>query len=266
MTTTDREHRSFAVERHTVNEIEVAVQRAGSGQPLLFLHGGSTAPGADFALRWAEHFEVVIPHHPGFGLSADDPGIRDMRDFVPHYLQLLDDLGISSADVVGHSLGGWIAALLAIHSPDRVRRLALASPAGLRVPDHPTLDILRLEPPVLATKLTRNPQLLFGSGEPSVDAIVAGYRESGSLARVLWERNYDHTLQRWLHRVAMPTLLVWGRDDEVTPVRQAEAWSARLPHSETLIVECCGHLLLNEQPDVADAITAFLLGDGPAGP
>lgn len=250
----------FSTRHLTINGVEIAMLTAGSGDPLLFLHGAGTFSGFDFALSWADRFQVLIPYHPGFGESADDPRVREMHDYVLHYLELLDQLGLGRVNLVGQSLGGWLAARFTIEHGHRVRRLVLCCPAGLRVPEHPTLDIFSVPPEQLLTRLIASQDLLqrLQSRPPSIDAMVAQYREQTSLARVMWERNYDLTLERWLHRAAMPSLLLWGQADRVVPVEQAQVWASRLPNARVEVLPGAGHLLFHETPDAARAVSDFL--------
>jgi pimeloyl-ACP methyl ester carboxylesterase len=251
---------SFSTERLTVNGVSTAMLTAGTGDPLLFLHGAGTASGFDFALGWADRFQVLIPYHPGFGESADDPRVREMHDYVLHYLELLDQLGLDRVNLVGQSLGGWLAARFAVEHGHRVRRLVLCCPVGLRVPEHPTLDVFSLPPEQLLPRMIGNQEVLqqrLGQ-PPSVDAIVGQYREQTSLARVMWERTYDLTLERWLHRLRMPTLLVWGEADQVVPVEQAQVWASRLPNARVETLPGTGHLVFHEAPQAVDVVKEFL--------
>ena len=233
---------TFATQRLSVNGVEVAMLTAGSGDPLLFLHGPGTISGFEFALGWADRFQVLVPYHPGFGESADDTRVREIHDYVLHYLELLDQLGLARVNLVGHSVGGWLAARFAIEHGPRVRRLVLVSPMGLRVPDHPTVDLFRV-PPERAS---------------GIEAVVSQYREETSLARVMWERNYDLTLERWLHRANMPTLLVWGEADRVVPVEQAQVWARSLPDARVEVLPGAGHLVLQQEPRATQAVKDFL--------
>jgi pimeloyl-ACP methyl ester carboxylesterase len=245
-------------EKRQVGHAEITMLRGGEGAPLLFFHGAGTAVGFDFAATWTGDHEVLLPYHPGFGPSPVDPEVHEVRELVPHYLQLLDDLSITQVDVVGHSLGGWIAAQLAVHAPERIRRLVLACPAGLRVPEHPTADLFAMRPEVMLASLTTRPEVLGRPEDMTIDSIVAQYRENTSLARLIWERNYDRSLQRWLCRITMPTLLLWGSQDQIIPVQQARAWESGMPNARTVIVEDGGHLLFNETERAAELVADFL--------
>src|SRR5262245_1786586 len=127
--------------RVDVNGVDTAVFVAGGGAPVVFLPGGGTATGFDSLLPLARSARLIVPHHPGFGASADDASYDDFEDYVLHYLDLLDELGLDEVALVGHSLGGLLAARLAILQPHRVRRLVLVAPLGLDVPAHPTTPI-----------------------------------------------------------------------------------------------------------------------------
>jgi pimeloyl-ACP methyl ester carboxylesterase len=251
---------TFSIRRLNVNGAEIAMLTAGSGDPLLFLHGAGTLTGFEFALGWADQFQVLIPYHPGFGESADDPRVREMHDYVLHYLELLDQLGLARVNLVGQSLGGWLAARFAIEHGHRVRRLVLCCPAGLRVPEHPTLDVFTIPPEQLLARLIADQNLLqrLSSQPPSIDAVIGQYREQTSLARVIWDRNYDVTLERWLHRASMPCLLLWGQADQVVPVEQARVWAGRLPNARVEVLPGAGHLLFHETPRAVQAVREFL--------
>lgn len=135
-------------ERRTVkvNGVDIAMHVGGSGPPLVFLHGAGTFTGFNFAAPWAGRFTVYLPYHPGFGESADDPSIGSTQDFALHYLEFFDALKLDRVNLVGLSMGGWIAATLATHSSHRLNKLVLIAPAGLRVREHPATDIFRLKP------------------------------------------------------------------------------------------------------------------------
>lgn len=134
----------FTREFHTADGVKTAVFTAGRGEPLVFFHGAGTIDGFDFAEPWAERFRVIVPQHPGFGESGDDPSFTDLHDYVMHYLELFDVLRLDTFHLVGLSLGGNIAARFTAEHRHRVRKLALIAPAGVIDPKHPTLDILAL--------------------------------------------------------------------------------------------------------------------------
>jgi pimeloyl-ACP methyl ester carboxylesterase len=250
----------FERETLTVNGVRVTMLTAGRGDPIVFLHGGGTFHGFDFALPWVETHRVMIPYHPGFGESGDDPAISGMHDYVLHYLELFDQLKLRDVSLIGHSLGGWMAAEFAIEHSHRLRKLVLISPAGLRDPEHPTADIFRIPPEEMPSYLVADLAVLAPHlpKEPSVDFVVNQYREITAVARVAWERPYSAALPRWLHRVKVPTLLVWGDKDRIVPVKQADSWARLIPGSKIYVAKNAGHLVLDEKPEAVERITAFL--------
>lgn len=246
-------------ERHyVVNGVDTAVLTAGDGDPLLFLHGGGVLEGFDCFLPLAERFRFIAPYQPGFGSSADDPSVVGMQDWVRRQVELLDLLGLETAVVVGHSLGGWLAARMTVAHPERVRRLVLASPAGLNVPDHPGANLRETPPEEIYALLTNDPSVFAGLvPEPLDDAFLAArMREGMSIARVV-SGPFDPILEETLGDVRAPTLLLWGEDDRIVPVGHAPAWEARLPNAQLQVFPGRGHLLFHEEPDAVGAVMAF---------
>lgn len=252
----------FAKEELMVNGVRTCVYSAGSGKPLFYLHGAGIGD-FSFMLKFADRYRVLIPHHPGFGESADDPEISDIHDYVMHYLELWDILGLDRADVIGHSLGGWIAARFACEHSHRLEKLVLVAPAGLRVEGCATADLFMLTQPELASRLVANPDALppLYQGEMTPEIRVQQYRQQTTLARFAWVWPWDRKLPRWLGRIRVPTLLLWGREDRLAPVEQVEYWSRSIPRCETAVLDNCGHLVFNEQPSASiAAIDRFLAG------
>lgn len=250
----------FRREALSVNGVRVVMLTAGTGEPLMFWHGAGTFHGFDFALPWTERYRVMIPFHPGFGESGDDPAITGMHDYVLHYLELLDQLGVAEVNLVGFSLGGFMAASFAIEHAHRLRKLVLVAPAGLKVPGHPMVDIFRLPPEEVPSYLVTNMAVLAPHlpVQPDVDFMAARYREMTSVARVAWERLHDPKLPRWLHRLRLPVLLVWGEQDRLIPPGQAQAWAKLIPEARLRSFAGAGHLVLDESPAAVRAVAEFL--------
>jgi pimeloyl-ACP methyl ester carboxylesterase len=243
-----------------VGGIDTAVFTAGEGEPLLFFHGAGTVTGFDSLLPLAERFRLIVPHHPGYGASADDPSIDGIHDYVRHYLDVLDLLGVDRMALFGHSMGGYMAATFAIYEASRISRLVLASPVGLRVPEHPTADIFTIPDEELLGRLSANPAIFDGKvpTPPTPEFLAERYREMTSTARVLWDRNYDVKLPKWLHRLSMPTLILWGDRDEIIPVEQAQVWAELIPEATTTILAGVGHLLFDESREAVEAVGEFV--------
>jgi pimeloyl-ACP methyl ester carboxylesterase len=244
-----------------VDGLETAFLVAGEGDPLVFFHGGGIVEGFDCFLPLAERFRLVVPYHPGFGPTADDPGAESVDDWVRHYVALFDLLGIETLTLFGHSLGGWLAARLAGDHVDRVRRLVLACPFGLDVPEHPLANVRGLPPEEVYGVLTRDPTVFEGRLRlPLDDAFLAERgREARSIMQVV-PGPFDPALPRRIARLTMPTLLLWGDDDQVVPPGHAPIWDAALPNAELRIFAGRGHLLFHEDPDAVRAVSAFASG------
>jgi pimeloyl-ACP methyl ester carboxylesterase len=243
-----------------VDGIRVQVLEAGEGDPLVFFHGAGTTSGFQELLPLSQGRRLIVPIHPGFGASDDDPAVNSVLDYAVHYAALFDQLNLSTpVDLVGHSLGGWIASLFTIFNPYRVRRLALACPAGLRVKEHPTADMFTIRAEQVPSRIVSSPEALARIAAVNLtnDLKIARYREMTSLARIIWERNYEPKLARWLGHIKVPTLILWGDRDQIIPVEQASYWSKRLTSGEVALFEGAGHLIFFEAPAAVDRVKAF---------
>jgi pimeloyl-ACP methyl ester carboxylesterase len=251
----------FKRETHTINGVNTIVLTAGSGPPLVFLHGAGIWHGVNFALPWTQKFRVIVPFHPGLGEADDDPAMTGIHDYVMHYLDLFDALGLSKFNLVGFSLGGWLAANFAVEHGHRVERLVLVGPAGLRGKERPKGDLFLLPPEKIPSLLVSNFDVIkpFLPENPNdLDFMGARYREGGTLARLLWEHPYDTKLPRYMHRLTMPTLLVWGDEDKLIPAAHAEIWRSFIPKADIQIFKGAGHLVLDEKREAVDAVQRFL--------
>ena len=248
-------------ERLQVGTTEVRLLRAGSGPPLLFLHAAGGGGWTPFHAELAGSFDVLAPDHPGFDESQGSDEIEGIDDLVYHYLRLLDELEIEKAVVVGASLGGWLAAELAVHSPHRIERLVLLSPAGLRIPEAPPADLFFLPPDRLIATLFHDPAAAEGlfPAEPSIDDIMRAYRNNTAFARYAWRPFLnDPKLERRLYRITAPTLVVWPDDDRVIPRAHAQRYAERIADARLEVIEDCGHALYGERPDeIARVVLAF---------
>ena len=249
----------FREEHMSVNGIDTAVFTAGEGPPLVFFHGAGTVTGFDCMLPLAERFRLIVPHHPGFGASADDPSIDDIHDYVRHYLDLFDLLGVEELSLGGLSMGGYLAAVFGIYQAQRVSSLVVAAPIGLRHREHPTVDIFSVPDEELLGYLTEDMSVFAGHVPmpPTPEFLAERYRESTSTARLFWNRVYDLKLTKWLHRLTMPTMVLWGEADKLVPVEQAAVWAEHIPNAEVRILPGVGHLIFDESREAVDAVADF---------
>jgi pimeloyl-ACP methyl ester carboxylesterase len=238
----------------------VRLFRAGQGEPLLFLHAAGGGGWLDYHQRLAASFDVIAPDHPGFGRSDDFGDVEAMDDLVFHYLDVMDALGLERPHVVGASFGGWIAAELAVAAPHRVGSLVLLSPAGLRLPGHPVKDIFLMPPDQLVAALFQHPPPAAAAVTPDIDAILAAYRDQTAAARFAWSPYLcDPKLERRLHRITAPTLVVAPSQDRLIPVAHARRYAERIPAARLTEMDDCGHAMYVERPaEFADVTLAFL--------
>ncbi|MET0968908.1 MAG: alpha/beta hydrolase [Tardiphaga sp.] len=250
----------FERQEIAINGITTVVYSAGTGAPLVYLHGSGTFTGFGFARQWMKTHRVIIPYHPGYGESADDGRIDSINDYVLHYLDLFDALGFDRLSLVGSSLGGWIAAEIAVVQPQRIARLVLVSPGGLVSKEAPSTDLFSVPPKELPGYLVADPAILtpFMPDGHDIDFLTLRYRETTSSARLTWERPGNAKLAQWLHRISADTLLLWGEGDRVKPLAQADVWLRLLPNARLEVMKGVGHLPLDEQPAAADIILKYL--------
>jgi pimeloyl-ACP methyl ester carboxylesterase len=236
----------------TVDGCKLALRRGGTGPPLLFLHGAWADRGwAPFAKELATRFSVISPDHPGYGGSQTPDWLDDIHDLAFFYLDVLAALGLDEVHLVGASLGGWIAAEMAVRSTARIARLSLVAPAGIHVKGVAKPDIFLMSQEELTRALFADPRVAEAAlaKTPSPEEEEAELRGRYMTARLAWQpRLHDPGLAKWLHRIDRPTQLLWGRDDRILPVAYAEEWRRLVPDATIAWFDECGHLPHIEQP------------------
>lgn len=255
------EHRGYQRQNYLIDGCDTSVFRKGNGTPLIYLHGGGTWHGLEFAKDWTDHFEVILPYHPGFGSSGDNPHITSMHDYVEHYLKLFDAMGLKTVNLVGFSFGGRLAAEFAARHADRVEKLVLVAPAGLDVAEHPQPDFMTIAPEEIPGYLVNDistllPYLPTG---PDEEFAQMRMREGGSVARVFREQSLvNPQMPVLLNQIGMPTQLIWGRQDRIVPPGQAPFWQRLIAGAAIRVFDNSGHLVLDESADARRAVADFL--------
>lgn len=239
----------------------------GSGEPLIFLHGeDGFTEWSPFLDLLAQHFHVYAPAQPGLGGSQGLEHLDDLWDLVLFYEELVQALGVGPVNAVGHSYGGMLAAELAAHRPDVVTRLVLVNSLGLWLEDTPVSDFFVLTADERAKTLWFDPeceaaQAAFAQPSDPEEKMEADLSRTETLAAVgkfIWPIP-DRGLTKRIHRITMPTLLLWGASDGMVPAEYGEAFRRLLPDSTLKVIGQCGHFPQDERPvDVADAVFAFL--------
>jgi pimeloyl-ACP methyl ester carboxylesterase len=243
----------------------IQLYEGGDGPPLLWLHGAGTywwLPAHD---RLATRHRVLAPVHPGFGASSGVQEIDDIEDLVFHTLDVLDALKLDRVDLAGISLGGWIAAELALRQPQRVKRLVLVDAAGIRLPDVPTPDLFLATPAESRELLFADPRgpvamAAIPDTPPPPDKMALILKGREAAARVLWNPHARYRkLRSRLDRIKPPTLVIWGAEDKLFPFAYGEAWAKGIPNARLITLDRCGHLPHLEAPDrFADTVLDFL--------
>ena len=238
---------------------------AGQGAPLLWLHGGEGFdPRHEFAGLLAARRRLLAPSHPGFGKSSLPDWLDGIADIAYLYLELLDRLDIRQTDVVGCSIGGWIAAEMATKAPERIRRLVMVGPVGVKLGPADKLDI----PDIFAMPQDAVDRLLFHDParmktDPesmSDDELAIRVRNLETLALLTWEPwMHNPKLKHRLQRAAMPALFLRGESDGIVSAEYLQGYARLLPDARTATIAAAGHAPQLEQPGaVAEAVTRFL--------
>jgi pimeloyl-ACP methyl ester carboxylesterase len=257
----------------------VAMLEAGRGDPLVYLHGFADVHGVAgefqrFHRRLGEASRLIVPAHPGCAESDELTDGYGIDDVIFHYLEVFDALGLTRFDLVGHCVGGWIAAELAVRYPERVRRLALIGACGLFVPGEPIGDVFMHSQPERGVELATLRRLLFAdenapaglrffpSARGDIEEEMRRYQmlRFGSFLGFKPPYFYNRALRGRLYRAGMPAVVVWGESDRMVPHAHGKAYAADLPGAVGLtVIAGAGHSAPLEQPDAAaDAVIDFL--------
>jgi pimeloyl-ACP methyl ester carboxylesterase len=229
------------------------LRRGGSGQPLLYLHGASGAPAImPFMEQLAARFDVLVPEHPGYGLSDEPEWLENIHDVAYFYLDFLRHLGLYDVHIVGSSMGGWMALEMAIRDTSRIKSLVLVGPAGISAPGVQPADIFLMPPEEVIRSLFHDQKLAEQRlAEPvTPESLDIALKNRHTTARLAWEpRLHDPFLPKWLHRIDVPVKIIWGAEDRILPVAFTKEFSRLMPKAEIHIIAGCGHLPQVEKPD-----------------
>jgi pimeloyl-ACP methyl ester carboxylesterase len=255
--------KGFKRDEHIVDGVRSVVYSAGDGPPVVYFHGGGTFHGFEWARDLLGRFRMILPYHPGFGESADDPDTGSIADYVMHYTALFDALGLTRFSLAGASMGGRLAAEFALMHGAMVTRLVLAAPAGLLAAECPPPNFAAIPPADVPKLLVADPDFITLFWPPDADAAFMAdrARERTSTMRVLADGEAaDRKLRRRLPRLAVPTLILWGGKDHILLPGLARHWAKAIPGSTATMIEEAGHLLLDESPRARKLAADFLAG------
>jgi pimeloyl-ACP methyl ester carboxylesterase len=251
------------------DRVETEVEIGGSGPPLVYLHGPwGLNPDRAFIGRLAETHTVYAPKHPGTSRGAHEAvhALDGWHDLVVYYGELLDRLELAAPPIVGHSFGGLVAAEIAAAAPQSVGRLVLIDPVGLWRDDLPVKNWMVLNdserrPALFADPHGEAAKRFFGvpsDAAERVDVLAQFIWAQACTGKFVWPLA-DRGLKNRVHRVAAPTLLIWGKADHIISSVYAREFAARIAGARIELVDNAGHLSHLEQPDaVVKATRAFL--------
>ena len=242
---------------------ELVFQVAGSGPPLVYLHPARGLFWDDLLQRLSARFTVFAPIFPGTD-SADTMSIHqidDIFDLVLAYEEAIRTFGLQGAAVIGPSFGGMLAAELAATFPDLFSRMILLAPAGDWSQSAPwSLDFLTEPQERMPELFFKHPDApaareMFAAPSPerALDEAVRSIWALGCAAKFLWPVP-DRGLSKRLHRVSVPTLVIWGEDDALIPVQYAQEYGRLIPHSRVQVISDCGHVPQVERLDAVEAL------------
>jgi pimeloyl-ACP methyl ester carboxylesterase len=252
------------------DRVKLKVEVRGSGPPLVYLHSEGGLFWDKFLTQLSERYTIYAPEFPGTKLphSFAIHALDDIFDVVLAYENALRSLGLMRPPVVGSSFGGMLASELASCFPDLFSRVVLIDPMGLWREEHPwTLDFMSVTPMELPGLLFANPNaegpkaMLARPSDPqqALEHAVEAIWGLGCAAKFLWPIP-DRGLQKRLHRITAPTLILWGEDDRIIPVAYAREFSKRIKNSHIEILTDCGHIPQIEQPAATfEAVSNFLI-------
>jgi pimeloyl-ACP methyl ester carboxylesterase len=234
--------------------VDLQVMRQGSGAPLLLLHGGDGPQGhLPFFARLAERFDVIAPIHPGFAGCPVPEHFDSVEDLVYLYLDLLDALDLRNVLLLGCAFGGWVAAEIGVRNTARLAKLILVDAVGIKPGSRETRDIAD----IFALPASEVVQLLYHNPARGPDPATMNEAQ----LTVLAANRIAHALYTWdpymhnpklryrLHRIRVPTLLLWGASDRLVTPAYAEAYRALIRGAKLVVIPEAGHLPYIEQPD-----------------
>ncbi len=248
-------------------KFEAEVLKDGNGPPLLYLHGAIGQKGwAPFLDALAQKFTVYAPYLPGYSKSNGLDKLDDLTDLTIYQFELLDALGVSKANVVGHFLGGMVAAEMAALSPSYVDRLVLSAPAGTWRDTEPVADLLAMTADDLqndlwssaSSSMSISPADFEANSRLKAELAADRMQDLTAAGKFLWPIP-DRGLKRRAYRIKAPTLILWGENDRIIPPVYTEDFSKLLPGSQVSVLPNAGHLLMIERAELfADTVADFL--------
>jgi pimeloyl-ACP methyl ester carboxylesterase len=233
--------------------VDVTVDDLGEGRPFLLLHGGGgpqTVAGFAELLAMKGPARVITPSHPGFGGTPRPDDLADMVGLAALYRELLDRLGLDDVTVIGNSIGGWIAAELALLASPRIRGTVLVDAVGIEVEGHPVTDIFTLSMDELARLSYHDPAAFRIDPAAMTEAQQAVMAANRAALQVYGgQRMGDPSLRGRLAAITRTTLVIWGEADRIADPDYGRAYAAAIPGARFELLTQTGHLPQLETPE-----------------
>ena len=242
--------------------VKLHMARAGKGPPVLVLHHDiGTVDRLPFYDQLAEKFDVMIPHHPGWGKSERPQWMRHPRDIAAVYAWLLAELDVAGVALIGLGFGGWVAAEMVSLAPNLYRRLVLVGAMGIKPPEGDIADqavVSYIDYPLAGF----HEEAAFAAvyGDVSTDQLEAWDVAREMSFRIAWKPYmYSQTLPHLLGGVRTPALIIWGDDDRIVPISAGQAYARALHDATFTSIPACGHFAEMEKPDAVGRLTIDFL-------
>ena len=266
----------------SMNDIQVRGNRvqfyeAGSGTPLVYLHGIADTHGllerpTDLLEELSTNFRVIAPAHPGCAGTAEDQALESIDDLVFHTLEVLDAFDLDKYLLVGNCIGGWLAAEMAVRHPEKIQKIGLISPSGLKVSGSLTGDLFMAIQPLDGTVVEAR-DMMFADGSSNLAKSVLAdqtteikeglmrYQVFRFSARIGFKPPYFYhdKLRERLYRFLPPAKIITGEKNTFVPVEHAKAYEEGFSDGQLVLIDGCGHAVHLENPNrTASELTDFL--------
>ncbi len=235
----------------------------GEGRPIMILHGGG---GPELMLDMmgalSKNFHVIVPTHPGFNGEDEPDWLERPSDIAYFYLQAIKELGLSEVVLVGHSLGGWVAAEMAVRDQSCLAGLCLISSAGIHVKGVSVADNFLWSREETFRKFfvdQRFSEKMLEKAETNDNQILPVMRQR-ILAKIVWRpRWYESQLQKWLVRISIPTQIIWGSSDALFPKEYGDYFAQAISAAKLTIINDCGHIpFVEKEAECFAVLESFL--------
>ena len=234
-------------------DLPIRLSDTGSGPAAFILHGGGgPATVEPIAAHLAETHRALTPTHPGWNGTSRPAGLTRMQDVAAAYLKVLGELDVADVLVVGSSLGGWIAAEMALQDrAEQIGRLVLIDTVGADIPGHPIRDFFALDARGVAEYSYHDGDRFYVDPATIPTEQLAARRTNMATMRVLAGEPYMHdpSMLERLGEISIPTLVLWGESDRIVTPEYGRAFAAAIPGARFELIREAGHLPQIEQPE-----------------